>query len=282
MEIGIFDLFWVFFLLIFIIPLVKRKIIDSSRAAMLRRIERKRRSRVITMIHRQEAISLFGIPFTRYIDIEDSERVLRAIRGTPDDVPIDLILHTPGGLVLAATQIAMAIKNHPADVRVIIPHYAMSGGTLIALAADKLIMDENAVLGPIDPQLGALMKMYPAASLLKVAEIKDPNKMDDETLILIDVAKKALDQVRSLVHKLLEGKLKEDEIEEVCKKLTEGRWTHDYPLTVEDLREMKLKVEVGLPEEIYKLMRLYPQPARFTPTVEYVPTPYKKEPKTTK
>ena len=282
MEIGIFDLFWVFFLLIFIIPLVKRKIIDSSRAAMLRRIERKRRSRVITMIHRQEAISLFGIPFTRYIDIEDSERVLRAIRATPDDVPIDLILHTPGGLVLAATQIAMAIKKHPADVRVIIPHYAMSGGTLIALAADKLIMDENAVLGPIDPQLGALMKMYPAASLLKVAEIKDPNKMDDETLILIDVAKKALDQVRSLVHKLLEGKLKEDEIEEVCKKLTEGRWTHDYPLTVEDLREMKLKVEVGLPEEIYKLMRLYPQPARFTPTVEYVPTPYKKEPKTTK
>jgi len=282
MEIGIFDLFWVFFLLIFIIPLVKRKIIDSSRAAMLRRIERKRKSRVITMIHRQEAISLFGIPFTRYIDIEDSERVLRAIRATPDDVPIDLILHTPGGLVLAATQIAMAIKKHPADVRVIIPHYAMSGGTLIALAADKLIMDENAVLGPIDPQLGALMKMYPAASLLKVAEIKDPNKMDDETLILIDVAKKALDQVRSLVHKLLEGKLKEDEIEEVCKKLTEGRWTHDYPLTVEDLREMKLKVEVGLPEEIYKLMRLYPQPARFTPTVEYVPTPYKKEPKTTK
>jgi len=282
MEIGIFDLFWVFFLLIFVIPLVKRKIIDSSRAAMLRRIERKRRSRVITMIHRQEAISLFGIPFTRYIDIEDSERVLRAIRATPDDVPIDLILHTPGGLVLAATQIAMAIKKHPADVRVIIPHYAMSGGTLIALAADKLIMDENAVLGPIDPQLGALMKMYPAASLLKVAEIKDPNKMDDETLILIDVAKKALDQVRSLVHKLLEGKLKEDEIEEVCKKLTEGRWTHDYPLTVEDLREMKLKVEVGLPEEIYKLMRLYPQPARFTPTVEYVPTPYKKEPKTTK
>ncbi|HDH41290.1 MAG TPA: hypothetical protein ENG12_02640 [Candidatus Altiarchaeales archaeon] len=282
MEIGIFDLFWVFFLLIFVIPLVKRKIIDSSRAAMLRRIERKRRSRVITMIHRQEAISLFGIPFTRYIDIEDSERVLRAIRATPDDVPIDLILHTPGGLVLAATQIAMAIKKHPADVRVIIPHYAMSGGTLIALAADKLIMDENAVLGPIDPQLGALMKMYPAASLLKVAEMKDPNKMDDETLILIDVAKKALDQVRSLVHKLLEGKLKEDEIEEVCKKLTEGRWTHDYPLTVEDLREMKLKVEVGLPEEIYKLMRLYPQPARFTPTVEYVPTPYKKEPKTTK
>ncbi|RLI92276.1 MAG: hypothetical protein DRO89_02435 [Candidatus Altiarchaeales archaeon] len=282
MEIGIFDLFWVFFLLIFVIPLVKRKIIDSSRAAMLRRIERKRKSRVITMIHRQEAISLFGIPFTRYIDIEDSERVLRAIRATPDDVPIDLILHTPGGLVLAATQIAMAIKKHPADVRVIIPHYAMSGGTLIALAADKLIMDENAVLGPIDPQLGALMKMYPAASLLKVAEMKDPNKMDDDTLILIDVAKKALAQVRSLVHKLLEGKLKEDEIEEVCKKLTEGRWTHDYPLTVEDLREMKLKVEVGLPEEIYKLMRLYPQPARFTPTVEYVPTPYKKEPKTTK
>lgn len=157
-----------------------------------------------------------------------------------------------------------------------IPHYAMSGGTLIALAADKLIMDDNAVLGPIDPQLGAFMKMYPAASLLRIAEVKNPNKMDDDTLILMDVAKRAMDQVKNLVCKLLEDKLEGDELEEVCMKLTEGRWTHDYPLTVEDLRGMKLKVEVGLPKEIYQLMRFCPQPARFTPTVEYIPVPYKK------
>ena len=45
-----------------------------------------------------------------------------------------------------------------------VPHYAMSGGTLIALAADEIVMYEDAVLGPVDPQLG----QYPAASILTV------------------------------------------------------------------------------------------------------------------
>lgn len=76
---------------------------------------------MILLIHRQESISLLGIPLSRYITIEDSEQILRAIRLTPDDVPIDLILHTPGGLVLATEQIARALIRHPAKVTVFVP-----------------------------------------------------------------------------------------------------------------------------------------------------------------
>ena len=101
-------------------------------------------------------MSFLGLLTRRFISVEDSEEVLRAIRMTPSDVPIDLILHTPGGLVLASEQIARgALMKHPAKVTVYIPHYAMSGGMMIALAADEIRMDEkNAVLGPMDPQLG--------------------------------------------------------------------------------------------------------------------------------
>ncbi|MEA3255463.1 MAG: ATP-dependent Clp protease proteolytic subunit [Candidatus Altiarchaeota archaeon] len=279
MEFDVFSWIWVLFILFLAIPIVKRKVLESSRSMMIRRLERKRNSRVITMIHRQEALSILGIPFTKFINIEDSEQILRAIRLTPDDVSIDLILHTPGGLALAATQIANAIKKHPAEVRVLIPHYAMSGGTLIALAADKLVMDDNAVLGPTDPILGQLTKQYPAVSILRAAEIKDKKKLDDETLILMDIAEKAINQVQKLVYNLLRDKLSKEDAEKVSRELTEGKWTHDYPLTVEDLRSMKLPVEIGLPNDIYRLMELYPQPTRFTPSVEYIPTPYKKEPK---
>jgi Serine dehydrogenase proteinase len=75
-------------------------------------------------------MSFLGFPIARYIDIEDSEAVLRAIQLTDPDVPIDLILHTPGGLVLAATQIADALRAHPSKVTVFVPHYAMSGATV--------------------------------------------------------------------------------------------------------------------------------------------------------
>jgi ClpP class serine protease len=144
-----------FFLLLLqaMVPFIQRRMLEFRRKAAIRALELKRKSRVITMIHRQEAVSFLGFTLARYIDIEDSEQVLRAIRMTPPDMPIDLILHTPGGLVLAAEQIACALKRHKGKVTVFVPHYAMSGGTLIALAADEIVMDPNAVLGPVDPQL---------------------------------------------------------------------------------------------------------------------------------
>ena len=273
-----FGLIWILIFLMFLIPVINRRILESKRNMLLRNMEKKRNARVITMIHRQESFSLLGLPFSRYMSIEDSEQVLRAIRMTPNDVPIDIILHTPGGLVLAATQIANAIKKHPAEVRVLVPHFAMSGGTLIALAADKIIMDENAVLGPVDPQLGTMIKMYPAASIIRAVEDKGSKKVDDETLILADQAQKAINQTQSLVCNLLEGKMSKKDINGVCNSLTEGRWTHDYPLTVDNLRELKLNVEIGLPTEVYQLMNLYPQPMRVSPTVEFIPGPYKEKP----
>src|SRR3989441_11627501 len=84
--------------------------------------------------------------------------------------PLDLILHTPGGLVLAAEQIAKALVEHKGKVTVFMPHYALSGGTLIALTADEVVMDPNAVIGPVDPQVGGL----PAASILEPLELEKP------------------------------------------------------------------------------------------------------------
>ena len=148
------DILWIFFIISFIQPILLRQWQQMARLRALQGLERARGTRAIALIHRQETISLLGIPLARYIDIQDSEDLLRVIRLTPPDLPIDLILHTPGGLVLAAEQIARALHRHPAKVTVIVPHYAMSGGTLIAQAAKEIVMSEYAVLGPVDPQMG--------------------------------------------------------------------------------------------------------------------------------
>lgn len=121
-------LFWLLLLYVLFEPMMRVKRLQAARMNMIRRIEERYGWRIITLIHREETISFLGIPIRRYIDIEDSEAVIRAIRTTPPDKPIALILHTPGGLVLAAAQITLALKNHPAKKIVIIPHYAMSGG----------------------------------------------------------------------------------------------------------------------------------------------------------
>ena len=266
-------LLWLFFIAQFFVPLLQRRMLDVRRQAAIRTIEQSRHSRLITMIHRQETMSILGFPVARYIDIEDSEQVLRAIRFTPPDMPIDLILHTPGGLVLASEQIAFALKRRQGKVTVFVPHYAMSGGTLVALAADEIVMDPNAVLGPVDPQLGTAQSSFAAASVVKALKQPNPNR-DDTTLILGDLAEKALRQVHETVRKLLLEHHTEAEAERIAGALADGQWTHDYPLDVEELRELGIKVGTELPKAVFDLMDLYPQTSQRRPGVEFIPIPY--------
>jgi len=266
-----FSLLFFFFLIISTLqPVIRQKVLEANRTKMFRLLEEKRNSRVIALIHRQERLSFLGFPVARYIDINDSEEILRAIKLTDPQVPIDLILHTPGGLVLAAEQIAVALCRHPAKVTVFVPHYAMSGGTLIALAADEIVMDENAVLGPVDPQIGN----HPAASILTVLEQKSLNEISDETLILADVARKAIRQVRETVTKILGERLAPTTAENLAEILSSGRWTHDYPISVEEARQLGLPVSTNVPTEVYQLMNLFPQSGSGRPSVEYIPVPY--------
>jgi ClpP class serine protease len=273
MSFSISDLFWVFFIIVALQPMIRQWMVNSARTRKIVQIETKRGSRLILLVHRQETMRLLGFPIMRYIDVNDSEEVLRAIQMTGDDVPLDIILHTPGGLVLAALQIARAIGDHKAKVTIFVPHYAMSGGTLIALAADEIVMSRYAVLGPVDPQLGT----SPAASLLKVVEQKPIADIDDDTLVKADIARKAIAQVKQAVHDLLLRRLPADAAESLAEKLSLGTWTHDFPISATLAKELGLPVSTEMPVEILELMQLHPQPVRLQGGgVEYIPVPHQK------
>jgi len=267
------SIFWIFIILVLVLPILQRKLLESRRLGAMRAIEKRRKSRVIAMVHRQETMSLLGFPIMRYIDINDAEEVMRAVRLTADDVPIDFIIHTPGGLVLPTDQIASALLRHPSKVTVFVPHYAMSGGTLIALAADEIVMAPNAVLGPIDPQVAGM----PAASIIKVTELKRPGQIDDQTLIMADVARKALEQLRERVKNILVRHMEIHAADELAVKLTKGTWTHDYAITFEQAKELGFAVSEEMPDEIYQFMSYFPQAKRSEPSVQYVPVPYRRE-----
>jgi ClpP class serine protease len=272
MDIG--QIVWLFLLLSAVQPALKQKMLENARQRLIARIERRRKTRVILLVHRQETMSVLGFPVMRYIDVNDSEEVMRAITMTGTEVGIDLVLHTPGGLVLAATQIARAIRKHKGKITVFVPHYAMSGGTLIALAADEVVMCPHAVLGPVDPQLG----QYPAASLVKVMARKPIDKIDDETIIMADVGEKALLQLREITRELLTRSQTAEKAKELAEILAMGTWTHDFPITVEVAQQLGLKVSSEIPDDVLELMGLYPQPVRRQPSVEYLPIRREAEP----
>jgi ClpP class serine protease len=264
---NIGNLFWLFFIFMALQPLIAARWLKSIRAGKLGRLQTQRGSRAIAVIHRQESMRFFGFPIARYIDMDDAEQVLLAIRTTPPDQPIDFVLHTPGGLAIAALQIARALKAHPAKVTVFVPHFAMSGGTLIALAADEIVMSQHAVLGPIDPQINGM----PAASIIKVAAEKPLSEIDDQTLIFADLGQKAIAQLKRSARELLRAPLSEEAAAELADQLTSGRWTHDYPITAEEARALGLNVSTAIPTEVLDLLALYPSPVGRRGSVEFGP-----------
>ena len=266
MSFDFSSFFWVFIAIMVLQPLFTQRWYAVRRAQAIRAIEKSHGTRVITMIHRQEKRSLFGFAVSRNIDLEDAQTIIAAIKDTPDDMAIDLVIHTPGGIVLAAMQIARAVEAHKAKVTVYVPVYAMSGGTLIALAADEIVMGEFSVLGPIDPQIAGL----PAASIVKARDSKPVESVFDLTLVLADVAEKGLAQVKRGAVELLTPRMEQAAAEALASKLAGGHWTHDYALTASEAGMLGLPVKVGMPQEVMALMKLYPQPIQQS-GVEYLP-----------
>ncbi|HWI50824.1 MAG TPA: ATP-dependent Clp protease proteolytic subunit [Symbiobacteriaceae bacterium] len=204
----------------------------------------------MTMIHRQGA-GILGALMARYIDLSDSEQMMQEI-AKAGDRPIDLVLHTPGGLVIAAEQIARVLHAHKPGVTVFVPQYAMSGGTILAMAANRIVMDQHAMLGPVDPQLNNM----PASAYMRVLREKEHNAVQDDTIMMADMAEKATNQVRKMAYSLLKDKLGDERAAELATMLTEGRWTHDYPLHVDELQELGFSVSTDLPAEIWELLTL--------------------------
>jgi len=269
------SLIWLAIIAMALQPLLMGRWYAVKRAQAIRAIEKAHGgTRVITMIHRQERRSLFGLSVARHIDLEDAQTIIAAIKETPATVPIDLVLHTPGGLVLAAMQIARAVEAHPAKVTVYVPVYAMSGGTLIALAADEIVLGEFSVLGPIDPQILG----FPAASIVKARDAKPVADVMDLTLVLADVSEKALAQVKRGAVEIMTPRLDQAAAEALADKLAGGHWTHDYALTAAEAKSLGLAVKVGMPIEIMELMKLYPQPVQQS-GVEFLPIELPRRPR---
>jgi ClpP class serine protease len=256
-------LVWLIVLGLLVWPLVQRRTLLLRRAGGLERLGRTRGSRALSLIAHRETYRLCGFPVITRDVLDTPEAVLREIARTPVRTPIDLVLHAQHGHALAAEQIAHALVRHAGRVTVFVPYHATGPALLIALAADEIVLDPNAVLGPVSPQIGP----YPAPSLLLLAEEKGTNAMYDESLILADQANKAMVQVQALIAELLVARHPDfEDAPKIAAELTGKNWTAHYPILFEEAQRLSLPVSDALPPEVHALMELYDTTAASRPS----------------
>ncbi len=260
------NIFALFFIFLIILPMLARRGRNADLVRVFARLQKKRGSRIITLVHRLEPMGFLGLARFGYIDLNDAEEIIDAIRSTPADKPLEIMLHTPGGLVLAAVQIARAIKAHPGPTRVYVPHFAMSGGTMIALAADEIVMTDHAIMGPVDPQIDG----WPAAAFVRIKNDKSIDAISDQTLLLADMSEMAINQVRHAARDLLSGTVSENAANSIAEQLATGKWTHDYPIYAEEARELGLNVSTNMPDDFMTLMGMFPNTVSQQSGVRYL------------
>lgn len=245
---------------------LKPRLMEKRRLRLIRKLEKETDHRIISIIQQPGPSTLLSLLSGRHIGIRESQKILKAIRETPSDKPIDLVLHTPGGLSIASQQIVRALLNHEAEINAYVPHHAVSAGTLLALAADNIYLDKNAILGRVDPQIFG----FPAASVEQVTEEKSPNEIDDKTLMLADVSRKALRQAKDFAQNILEEKgYSSENKEKIIHQLLSGDYTHDHPVSYAEAEKMALKVKPELPDKVYRLVEISADTRQQLKTVQY-------------
>jgi ClpP class serine protease len=225
------------------------------RQSIIEDLERERGTKVITMIHKKELWTEPGEDSE--IGIEDTVKVLMEFQKTPKDKPIDMIIHTPGGYAVAAQMMAMAIKFHPAKVTVMVPFYAMSGGSLMSLAAGEIRMEKYSVLGPVDPQIPTPGGMHPAGALATLMKTKPIQTISDKMVILAESGNLEIENAKAFVMWLLEGKMDKQQAESVADFLARGYMAHATPITLDVARSLGLNVVEGVPDKVYELFKTF-------------------------
>lgn len=166
------------------------------------------------------------------------EKAIRKFKGKP----FDLVLHTPGGIVFHAQVLAKAIQSYPSEVRAIVPLYAMSGGTLLSLACDKIHIGPYGCLGPVDPQLSTFIHSGSAKSWNKVIEMKGKDAKD-ETIRMAHLGEQVTKSIQDTIDGLMKHHISDDEQRAATVEfLTDGHIQHGQQLYPDTLQALGIPV----------------------------------------
>ena len=248
----------------------------ATRQEQYREIEQTRDTKVVTFVTSDR------VGMETRIAQDCIDPFVDLLEGIGPTKRISLLLHTNGGLTLAAWRLVNLLRIFCDELEVVIPSKALSAGTLIAIGADRVIMTKQAALGPIDPTvnnplnpqvvMGGQSKQVPVSvenvrGYLDAA--REELKISGEgalTSILLNLTShihplvlgeifRTQAQIRFLAEKLLSRQVDDKEkIKSIIDFLCADSGSHDYTINRREASELGLSIAKPS-DEFYKLIR---------------------------
>jgi len=198
---------------------------------------------------------------------QDMTGFMEVCSNVTDDGNLDLFLHSPGGDGEAADQICAYLRTQFKHIRAIVPLYAMSAATMMALSADEILMGAHSQLGPIDPQLTVQTNEGPRSASAQAIkdqwerakqECRDPDNMPAWLPILrtyapglLAACDHAAERSRQIVQGALEQYMFAGEKDAAKKAKDAAKWfgnaaqflSHGRPVRRDEARERGIDVK---------------------------------------
>ena len=233
---------------------ILQELADSQKATGVPQFDQIRRKYLVMLHqHTKGAVILYASKWTQpdpqispqvvSIVDEDLQGLMEVIHGVSEP-NLDLILHSPGGSLEAAEAFVLYLRSKFNHIRVIVPQLAMSAATMIACAADEMVLGKHSFLGPIDPQLILTtpvgQRMVPADNILEQFELakkecQDPTKLGAWLPMLnqygpdlLVKCKHAVALSEKLVRGWLENWMLKDDPDKTAKAQQIAKWLSDH------------------------------------------------------
>lgn len=238
-----------FFLVYFFGQIFSMSLAEIKGKLILKRIKKLTGRNVLLIKHTMQ--DLFSASMINQDTLSKIQKALLSFKGKP----FDLILHTPGGEIFSALYISRIIKSYPNQIRAIIPGYAMSGGTLLALSCKEIFMGNNACIGPVDPQLGSLFKFGSAKSWNHIVKFKG-KKADDSTISMALMGEQYTKSIRDYISSIVDFGMNPKQKKDFVNFITSGDVEHAYALTPQQLNSFGIQFK-QIPDKLQnKLLKL--------------------------
>lgn len=202
---------------------------------------------VIIMSHAQTGF------FGNMITMSDCIKIESLIRKFGNS-KIDLIMNTFGGDLFASIRIANLLKQNP-NIRVVVPKYAWSGGSLISIGASKILANPNSIFGACDPQYGNIFKGQFSAKYWDEITKKKGKTAADDSIAMSRMGKELMEEMRKYLGNLIEGRKIDRKM--FFDMMLEGKHTHGNMITPMQLKKMGFDVEqinTQIPDRIIESM----------------------------
>lgn len=208
-------------------------------------------AKTIAIIHDFDNPMHYNSPEREDLSTREAFEVLAEIRAAGEKTPLNIVLHTPGGMRFAGELIATALKDRP-NTTAYVPYCAMSAGTMIALSCQKVVMGKHACLGPIDSQFGG----FPADGFARLLKEKPVEQISDLWLMVSYVVEKDLKTARQRACELLnKAHFGRDDACQLTDFLASGDLPHSERIGRERAAEIGVNIaKEDCPEAVYKMV----------------------------